>query len=47
MGRIASKFGPGSLSISCIGMAEEGEDLNRLYEMVEEAKSHGAVANFG
>ena len=46
MGKIASKFGR-RLSVTCIGMAEEGEDFSTLLSMVDEAKAYGAVATFG
>ena len=46
MGKIASRFGR-RLSITCVGMAEEGEDFSTLHQMVNEAKAYGAVASFG
>lgn len=46
MGSIASKFGR-RLSVTCIGMADIGEDFSTLNDMVEEASSYGAVASFG
>lgn len=46
MGKIASRFGR-RLSITCIGMAEEGEDFSTLHQMVDEAKAYGAIASFG
>ena len=46
MGKIASKFGR-RLSVTCVGMAEEGEDFSTLLQMVDEAKAYGAVATFG
>mmetsp|Transcript_16186 Transcript_16186/g.18444 ORF Transcript_16186/g.18444 Transcript_16186/m.18444 type:complete len:202 (+) Transcript_16186:447-1052(+) len=46
MGSIAAKFGR-RLSVTCIGMADEGEDFSTLHSMVDEATSYGAVASFG
>jgi len=45
MGSVASKSGR-RLSVACIGMAEDGEDLSTLDEMVDEATSYGAIASF-
>ena len=46
LGDIASKFGR-RLSVSCVGMADEGEDFTMLKSMAESASSYGANASFG
>jgi len=46
IGTVASQFGR-RLSISCIGMAGDGEDFSVLREMASEAELYGCVSSFG